>query len=101
MQQSQERRASVPANPYVATEPNQDPVAGPSNSATQSWGPPTRSISLAPQSQDCGVMQRLMDGGIKNDLLQVMAGLPDYQPRVVLHRVDTQVMTRVSIVDFM
>ncbi len=51
---------------------------------------------MGPQSRDQGVMQRLIDGGIKNDLLQVMATLPDYQPEVRLSRVDTANMTKVT-----
>ncbi len=50
-----------------------------------------------PQSKDFGVMQRLIDGGIKNDLLQVMATLPDYQPQVVLERLDMSVLRKVII----
>ncbi len=86
----------MPPNSTVASGQHQDPVERPRFCDTQSGGPPTRSKSLGPQSRDIGVMQRLISGGIKNDLLQVMATLPDYQPHVVMHRVDTSVMTKVN-----
>ncbi len=87
------RSSSLPPNLRVPVQTTRPDPKKPGPSGT------TAKLSVSkirtPQSQDLGVMQRLIDGGINNNLLEVMASLPDYQPEVLLKRLDTSVMRKV------